>query len=654
MSQLTLSAILKIVDQATRPLKAVQQQTEQSSEAISRLDDSIDRLNRTLSGNNTQRYNNSLRQTQQQTSAARLATQLLVGEYHDVSRILTTIINKSQQWSASLARGRAAMRQDAKSMALGMAGLGYAVSIPVKAFAEAEDAAMMLKVSMMDSSGQVASEFTQINALATKLGARLPGSNADFQLMMANLVQQGISFKSILGGTGEAAGNLAVLLKMPFDEAAVFAAKMQDATQTAEKDMLSLMDTIQRTAYLGVDPTNMLGGFAKLGAGMKTIKQAGLEGANAMAPLLVMADQSGMTDLSSAGNALSKTFKAMLDQGKIDAALKGTKLKLNFSNGKGEFGGLDNMFKQLDKLKGMTTQQRLPILADIFGNDAENMQILNLLIDKNKQGYDQTLEKMQRQADLQTRINAQLGTLRNLWEQTKGAATNAMVSIVEVLSPDIKSFVVYVSEVAEKITVWAKANPELIKTIASIALKLLVLKVAMMSISYTSSLVFGGIFSLIAGITKLGLALWIVRLIAAKFGLAVPSRLSIMTRLTLLLSRAFIFLSRRAIPLVLMGLRALAVGLLTNPLTLVIMAIAVAALAIHRYWSPLKAFFAGFWIGLKDGFAATKLIISDFLNSIAPALAPLRPVWDWLNEAFVTFKGVLSEMLTPFQATNDQ
>jgi TP901 family phage tail tape measure protein len=654
MSQLTLSAILKIVDQATRPLKAVQQQTGQSSETISRLDDSIDRLNRTLSGNNTQRYNNSLRQTQQQTSAARLATQLLVGEYHDVSRILTTIINKSQQWSASLARGRAAMRQDAKSMALGMAGLGYAVSIPVKAFAEAEDAAMMLKVSMMDSSGQVASEFTQINALATKLGARLPGSNADFQLMMANLVQQGISFKSILGGTGEAAGNLAVLLKMPFDEAAVFAAKMQDATQTAEKDMLSLMDTIQRTAYLGVDPTNMLGGFAKLGAGMKTIKQAGLEGANAMAPLLVMADQSGMTDLSSAGNALSKTFKAMLDQDKIDAALKGTKLKLNFSNGKGEFGGLDKMFKQLDKLKGMTTQQRLPIISDIFGNDAENMQILNLLIDKNKQGYDQTLEKMQRQADLQTRINTQLGTLRNLWEQTKGAATNAMVSIVEVLSPDIKSFVVYVSEVAEKITVWAKANPELIKTIASIALKLLVLKVAMMSISYTSSLVFGGIFTLIGGMTKLGLALWVVRLIATKFGLSVPSRLSIMTRLTLLLSRAFIFLSRRAIPLVLMGLRALAISLLTNPLTLVLTLIAVVALAIYRYWTPIKAFFSGFWTGLKKGLAPLGDTISRVFSSLKTTLAPLKPLWDGIVAVWRIFKGVVAEMLTPFQATNQE
>lgn len=135
--------------------------------------------------------------------------------------------------------------------------------------------------------------------------------------------------------------------------------------------------------------------------------------------LLVMADQSGMTDLSSAGNAYSKTFKAMLDQTKINKALKGTGLNLDFSDGKGEFGGLNKMFKELDKLKGFSTQKRTGIISDIFGNDAENMQVLNLLIDKGQKGYDETIAKMQRQADLQTRINELLGTLSNIWDQAK-------------------------------------------------------------------------------------------------------------------------------------------------------------------------------------------------------------------------------------------
>lgn len=654
MSSLSLSAILTIVDEATRPLKMIRQNSDNTENSIEDLTRTIDRLNRTLGGSNTQRYNQSLNQTEKSSRALRSATRMLITEYGHVDRTLSTLLRKTKQWDAQLKQNRQTLRSDFKNTAVGLVGLGLAASIPIKAFAEAEEASTKLKVSMMDSTGKVAPEFEKINQLATKLGAQLPGSNADFQNMMTNLVQQGISFKSILGGTGEAAGNLAVLLKMPFDEAATFAAKMQDATQTAESDMLSLMDTIQRTAYLGVDPTNMLGGFAKLGAGMKMIRQAGLEGSKAMAPLLVMADQSGMTDLSSAGNALTKTFKAMLDQSKIDKALKGTKLNLNFSDGKGEFGGLDNMFKQLDKLKSMTTQQRNGIISDIFGNDAENMQILNLLIDKNKKGYDETIAKMNRQADLQTRINAQLSTLKNLWEQAQGAMTNVMVDLVTAIAPDLKIFVNRISEIAEKISVWAKANPELVRTLAKVALYLIMFKVAMFGVKYTTNLFFGAIVGVIAGITKLAILMFIIRTVAGKLGIGLPTRFNLIAKSIQLISRAFTFLASRAIPLVLTGLRAMAIALLSNPLTWIILLIAAVALAIYRYWQPIKAFFKGFWDGLKIGLSPFIDSLRNAFNNLKTTLAPLQPIWDGLVNVWRIFKGVLGEMLTPFQATNQE
>lgn len=654
MSNLSLSAILKIVDEASKPLKLIRQQTDASSDSIEDLTRSIDRLNRTLGGSNTQRYNQSLKQTEKSSHAVRSATRMMVTEYGQVNHALTAVLHKTQQWDAKLKQSRQAMRTEFKNTAMGLVGIGFAASVPIKAFAEAEEASTKLKVSMMDSTGKVAPEFEKINQLATKLGARLPGSNADFQLMMANLVQQGISFKSILGGTGEAAGNLAVLLKMPFDEAATFAAKMQDATQTSEKDMLSLMDTIQRTAYLGVDPTNMLGGFAKLGAGMKMIKQAGLEGSKAMAPLLVMADQSGMTDLSSAGNALTKTFKAMLDQSKIDKALKGTKLKLNFSDGKGEFGGLDKMFKQLDQLKSMTTQQRNGIISDIFGNDAENMQILNLLIEKNKKGYDETVAKMGRQADLQTRINEQLGTLKNLWEQAEGAMTNVMVDFVAAIAPDLKIFVNRISEIAEKVSAWAKANPELVRTLAKIAMQLLLFKVALLGVRYTTNLFFGAIVSVIAGITKLTILMFVLRAIAGRLGIGLPSRINLITKAVGLLSRAFMFLSRQAIPLLIRGILTMSAALLTNPLTWIIVLIGAVALAIYRYWGPIKAFFNGFWDGLKIGLAPLIDTIRSSFDSLKSTLSPLKFIWDGIVNIWMIFKGVLMESFTPFQATNEQ
>ena len=654
MSNLNLKAVLELVDKITRPLKTIEQQTHRNQDAMGDLTRSIDRLNQSLSNGATRRYGQNMQENRRQISSSVSALHLLAGGYDNVSRTLDTVNRKTQQWSDSIRANRQQINADIRKTAVSGIALGYAASIPIRAFAEAEDAAMTLKVSMMDSTGQVSQEFAAINALATKLGTTLPGTAAEFQLMMANLVQQGISLKSILGGTGEAAGNLAVLLKMPFEEAAVFAAKMQDATQTSERDMLSLMDTIQRTSYLGVDPSNMLGGFAKISAGMKIIKQQGLDGANAMAPLLVMADQSGMSDLSSAGNAYSKIFKAMLDQAKINKALKGTKLKLDFSDGKGEFGSFDNMFKQLERFKGMSTQARLPILSDIFGNDAENIQALNLLIDKGQAGYDETIKKMQRQANLQTRIEAQLGTLSNLWDQTKGAATNAMVSVVEALAPNIKIWVTQISALAERFSNWAKANPELIRSIGKLLMYFIAFKIAMLGVRSTGSLIFGTFFSMIAGITKFALVMYLVNRVAGHFGFGFGSRLALMAKGVRLFGTAFMFLAKNSIPMTINALISLSVALFTTPIGWLILAIGLAALLIIKYWQPIKAFFQGLWAGLVEGLAPLRATFSMVFDNMRESLAPLAPLWDVLGNALGFVIDLIKQLFTPFQATSSE
>lgn len=436
--------------------------------------------------------------------------------------------------------------------AVAIAGMGYSL----KQYEDAEDAAMGLRVSMMQANGQVAKEYGEINKLANSLGTKLPGTTADFQNMMAVLIQQGISAKAILGGVGVAAGYLGVQMKMPFEEAAEFAAKMQDATKTAEKDMLSLMDVIQRSYYLGVDKGNMLQGFSKLSAGMKTIKQEGLEGAKAMAPLLVMADQAAMAG-ESAGNAFSKIFKSMMDTDGIKKALKDSKtgLTMNFTDGKGEFGGLDNMYKQLEKLKGLSTEKRLPILGDMFGNDAETIQALNLLIDKGKTGYDEVVKKMQAQADLQTRVNAQLSTLKNLKDAASGTFTSLLALFGEQLAPQFKTIIEGFTSTTEKVTAWAQANPGLASTIARIVAG--------------GALLIGGLSALSIGLIAI---FGPMMMVAKGFGV------------------------------VALAAKGMSMALLTNPITWIVLAIAGAAFLIYKNWAPISAFFVGIWNTIKTAF----------------------------------------------------
>lgn len=449
-----------------------------------------------------------------------------------------------------------------------IAGMGYSL----KQYEDAEDAAMGLRVAMMKANGEVSKGYNEINKLANSLGTQLPGTTADFQNMMRVLVEQGVSEAAILGGVGKAAGYLGVQMKMPFEEAAEFAAKMQDATKTAEKDMLSLMDVIQRSRYLGVDDGNMLQGFSKISAGMKIIKQEGLEGAKAMAPLLVMADQAAMAG-ESAGNAFSKIFKSMMDTDGIKKALKDSKtgLTMDFTDGKGEFGGLDNMYKQFEKLKGLTTEQRLPLLSAMFGNDAETIQATNLLIDKGKAGYDEVVAKMQAQADLQTRVNAQLSTLKNLKDAAGGTFTSLLALFGEQLAPQFKTMIEGFTSITEKVTSWAQANPGLASTIARIVAG--------------GALLVGGLSALSIGLVAI---FGPMMMVAKGFGV------------------------------VALAAKGMSMALLTNPITWIVLAIAGAALLIYKNWAPISAFFVGIWNTIKTAFNGGITGISALIINWSP------------------------------------
>ncbi|MGK9424636.1 phage tail tape measure protein, partial [Salmonella enterica subsp. enterica] len=103
--------------------------------------------------------------------------------------------------------------------------------------------------------------------------------------------------------------------------------------------------------------------------------------------------------------------------------LKGTGVKFDFTDGKGEFGGLEKMYTQLAQLQKLNTEKRLATLKGIFGDDAETLQVLNIMITKGISGYRETASKLQNQASLRERVDASLNTLGNKWEAATGSFT---------------------------------------------------------------------------------------------------------------------------------------------------------------------------------------------------------------------------------------
>ena len=529
----------------------------------------------------TERYNRQLAEQERRLRE--------VGERQRKLNAIKAKAEKTRELRNSLAGNGAG------AMAAGVT-TGMTLLAPVKAYSESENAANQLAGSMMGPGGKVAPEFEKINRLAVALGDKLPGTTADFQNMMTMLRRQGMSAQVILGGLGESAAYLGVQLQMAPTAAAEFAAKLQDATQTSEKDMMNLMDVIQKGFYAGVDSGNMLQGFSKISSAMDIIHKKGLDAAKTFAPLLVMADQAGMAG-ESAGNAYRKIFQATLNNkkiGKANDALAGTGIKLSFQNNKGQFAGLENLYAQLEKLRKITDDgKRQSVINTLFGDDAETIQALNIMINKGIEGYRETAAKLENQASLRERVDASLNTLGNKWEAATGSFTNAMASIGETVAPTLKKLADWLGELASRLDGFVKRHPQLTSALFKLAAGFAIVATA-------------------AGVVSLALAsvlgpMAVVRMSAGVMGLKFSSAFGLIGKAISSVGKSVIWLGRL---------------MFANPILAVIGLIAAGAIYIWQNWDTLGPKFKAMWDAV--------------CNATSTA-------WDWIKEkASAAWEGIKS------------
>ncbi|EON5841017.1 phage tail tape measure protein [Escherichia coli] len=565
----------------------------------------------------TERYNRQLAEQERRLRE--------VGERQRKLNAIKAKAEKTRELRNSLAGNGAG------AMAAGVT-TGMTLLAPVKAYSESENAANQLAGSMMGPGGKVAPEFEKINRLAVALGDKLPGTTADFQNMMTMLRRQGMSAQVILGGLGESAAYLGVQLQMAPTAAAEFAAKLQDATQTSEKDMMNLMDVIQKGFYAGVDSGNMLQGFSKISSAMNIINKKGLEAVKTFAPLLVMADQGSMAG-ESAGNAYRKIFQAALDADNIkavndDLKEKGAGIKFNFSDGKGGFGGLENMYVQLEKLKKLNPETQMATMKDLFGNDAETLQALNIMLSKGIEGYRETAAKLENQASLRERVDASLNTLGNKWEAATGTFTNALASIGETVAPALKSLADWLGELASRLDGFVKRHPSLTSALFKMAAGFAVAATAVGAISLALASILG--------------PMAIVRVSAGMLGLKFASVGGLIRAALGGIGKSILWLGRL---------------MFANPILAVIGLIAAGAIYIWQNWDTLGPKFKAMWDAVcnatstawdwikEKASAAWEGIKSLFFNYTLPGL--IAKNWDAIksgvSEAWVNIRQSISD-----------
>ena len=342
------------------------------------------------------------------------------------------------------------------------AGMG---GTAVNAFRDQEDASISLKTGMMRADGSTHPDYEKLLAQARVAGGMLPGGTGEAIDMMTALQRQGVSAKAILGGLADASAQLAVQLKMPANEAAGMAVQLQKVTRTASKDFPALADTIQRAYHLGIDPENLLGGFSSLAAALPAINQKGKQAVDTFMPMLAQLNSAGLSG-DSAGKGIAKVMQSALNPTRMRKASAAAGVRLDFTDGKGNFGGVEQFYAQIAKIRRMTDVQRAAVFREMGVKDAETQKALLALAVSGYAGYEKAAAKLGQQASLQQRVAEQSKTISHLWSAAQGAGKDILSSIGEVVGDDVKKVAKWLTETGDRISKWIRENKELARVLA--------------------------------------------------------------------------------------------------------------------------------------------------------------------------------------------
>lgn len=242
----------------------------------------------------------------------------------------------------------------------------------------------------------------------------------------------------------------------------------------------------------------------------------------------------------------------------------------------------------------------------------------------------------------------------------KMQASQLQLSLASAFAPLVQELMPMIMPALQKLAQYIKENKETLASLAVNGAK------AMIAI-YGVSKGVGGIRSLVSG-TKTAITTFkLLSNIVPLVGRGLSTGLFKVFFTTLVTGGGavmkFGMLCAKAFRLVGIAFRVLSAAMMSNPIILIIMAIALAAFLIYRYWGPIKTFFinlwasisqrasqawnwikgvwagvVGFFSGLWSGIVASCSAAWQFILSIITA------VWNWIVSAWNSVKSVLTSV----------
>ncbi|MDL0089953.1 phage tail tape measure protein [Campylobacter gastrosuis] len=481
------------------------------------------------------------------------------------------------------------------------------------------------------------------------LSREIPLSLNELAQITASGGQLGIAKDSLMDFTATAA-KMGVAFDMSAKQAGDSMATLMNVFNLNVKQVSSLGDTINHisnnSAAKATDITNALArvaGNAK-DFGLSADATAGLTSAFialGKAPEVAStAINSMLTTLNNADKATGSVKKAFEALG-----ISGKALKKEIMQNPQQ--ALTNFLHTLSKLP---KKNKTAILTDLFGkNFSDDISLLTGAIEN----YDKAMNlsnDSKRTGSMQDEFKARSETTANNIQLMKNAFNEIGINIGSVFLPVINTTLNAINKISYAISAFTEKFPNLTLGIFSTIAAITALKAAFI----LKEVVVNGLTIMLSSYKKVLMLLPFeclkltgslndcnLKLIAKNLYLKAlittqtlyQKTLKLTTLKTAIFSNSLKTFSIsgfiNGIKSALVAFRAFSLALLTNPIGLVITALSAAAFLIYKYWDRVKAFFSGFFDGLKQG---------------------LAPVVDAFSGAFNAIKTILSSVISLFSS----
>lgn len=556
-------------------------------------------------------------------------------------------VNQAQaRYSRTKETGEKMMSGGMKTAAVGAATLAP-VAAAVKSYSSLENAmkGVAKQVNgLRDDSGNRTPQYEEMQRAIMDASEKLPMANGavDYAALVEGGARMGVANsddpwqkqKADLLSFASMAAKASVAFELPADQLSESLGKIAGLYKIPTQNIEQLGDAIN---YLDdnakskgsdiIDVLQRVGGLAS----QLDYKQAAALGSTFLtlgspAEVAASATNAMVRELSIA-TVQSDKFLGALDEIGVNAE----KVQKSMS-----VDAMGTIISVLEASKKLAPDKQVANLTQIFGKEfgddaqklANNLPELRRQIELTQGAA--AKGSMNRESDINK------ASLSAQWQLTKTGAVNAFSSAGETLREPLMDIMLTVSKVVGSVRRWVEANPALVgsimKVTAAIGALLVVVGGLMLSIgavlgpmalvrlSFTTLAGEGGIARLTGGVMRLGGAFqWLA-------GSPMQSLLS-------------------AGRMVFGPLITLLAGI-SAPVWGLIALFAAVAVAVIKFWQPIKAFFSGFFTGLMAGLQP----ITQAFNAV---FAPLAPIFDSIGNAISRVWEWFTKLLEPIQFSSE-